>query len=132
MLWYSVLMKHEQIFGTRRGKNMKSYNRQTGKRRIKKSKRRTKIANKFRFSLFCAVCAAVMISTFGMLHTATASKDCETFFITVSSGDTLWNIAKENNTQNRDVRKVVDDIVRINSLTGSSLTPGTKLAVPVY
>ena len=54
--------------------------------------------------------------------------------IYVASGDTLWNIAKEeqiNNTyyEGKDLREIVDNIKGINKLTSLNLKVGQKLLI---
>ena len=54
--------------------------------------------------------------------------------IYVASGDTLWNIAKEEQENNlyyegKDVREIVDSIKSINNLSSSNLKAGQKLLI---
>ena len=111
---------------------MKKYNSSKTAVRKHTPKRRTRIKSKFRFTLFCIVCAAAAVYLFGMFGTATASKYRDTFTLTVSTGDTLWDIAVENNPLKKDVRDVVDDIVRLNNMTSSALSAGDEIIIPVY
>ena len=56
----------------------------------------------------------------------------ETTSVRVLPGQTLWQIATEANP-NGDIRKTVDEIVRLNSLpNASALQLGSEIAVPVY
>lgn len=56
----------------------------------------------------------------------------QTTSVRVLPGQTLWQIAAEANP-NGDIRKTVDDIVRLNSLpNASALQLGSEIAVPVY
>lgn len=98
---------------------------------MKRSKKRRKTILRKRF-IFWVVCIAVFGAMFGVFGNVSASKATETFVLTVSYGDTLWDIAKENNPQNKDVRKVIDDIIRLNRLTNTSLCCGDELIIPVY
>ena len=55
--------------------------------------------------------------------------------IYISSGDTLWNIAKyeqENNVyfEDKDIRYIIDEIKYINNLNASSLNIGDELTIP--
>lgn len=55
--------------------------------------------------------------------------------IAISSGDTLWNIAKYEKNNNayfegKDVRDIVAEIKYINNLNSSNLSIGDKLTVP--
>ena len=56
--------------------------------------------------------------------------------ISVISGDSLWNIAKyekSNNKyfQNKDIRCIVDEIKYMNNLNTSNLKIGDELTIPV-
>ena len=56
--------------------------------------------------------------------------------IYVSSGDTLWSIAKDEKETNeyyveKDIRDIVDSIKFVNNLNGSNLNVDQKLVVPV-
>jgi hypothetical protein len=56
----------------------------------------------------------------------------ETTTVHVTAGHTLWDIATDANP-NGDIRKTVDEIVRLNSLpNASALQLGSDIAVPVY
>jgi nucleoid-associated protein YgaU len=49
--------------------------------------------------------------------------------VVVQSGDTLWSIASSV-AGDDDVRAVVDQIQRVNRLSGSDLEPGQVLQLP--
>ena len=75
----------------------------------------------------------IMVSIFAVSAvSADADKTQSTCTITVCSGDTLWDIARSINTASMDVRKIVDDIIRLNKMTSSEIRIGTRLIVPVY
>lgn len=61
--------------------------------------------------------------------TSAAAETFETH--TVLAGESLWSIAADI-ADGRDVRDVVDDIVRLNLLDGSSVQAGQELALPNY
>ena len=57
-------------------------------------------------------------------------------YIYVSQGDTLWNIAKENQVnneyyKNKDVRYIINDLIKINNLNNSNISINQKLQIPV-
>jgi len=53
--------------------------------------------------------------------------------ITVSTGDTLWSVAKENYTQEwGSISHYLEEIKRCNALTSEDITAGSSLIVPVY
>ena len=54
----------------------------------------------------------------------------------ISSGDTLWSIAKEekdNNEyfENKDIREIVYELKNINELSSSNLKVGQEINVPI-
>lgn len=56
--------------------------------------------------------------------------------IYVSEGDTLWNIAKENQKnnvyyKNKDVRYIINDLMKINNLSNSNIRINQELLIPV-
>lgn len=50
-------------------------------------------------------------------------------YITVMSGDTLWSLAQQY-APNRDPRDFIIDLVALNNLGDSLITPGMRLALP--
>ncbi len=55
--------------------------------------------------------------------------------IYVSEGDTLWNIAKSNQAnndyyKNRDIRYIINDLIKINNLDNSNIKVNQKLIIP--
>lgn len=53
--------------------------------------------------------------------------------VSVSTGDTLWSVAKENYTQEwGSLSAYLDEIMRCNALTSEEITAGSSLIVPVY
>lgn len=51
--------------------------------------------------------------------------------ITVHTGDTLWDIAAEWSGKEEDIREVIMRIQKENKLTGSDLSVGQQLVIPV-
>ncbi|MBB5632142.1 hypothetical protein BKA04_000365 [Cryobacterium mesophilum] len=76
-----------------------------------------------------AVLALVMALNGGMA-TATSEPSTGTFdYVTVASGQSLWQVAEEL-APTADPRDVISDIVRLNQLENSVVHPGDRLAVP--
>ncbi|GAA2728526.1 LysM peptidoglycan-binding domain-containing protein [Cellulomonas aerilata] len=50
---------------------------------------------------------------------------------TVGAGETLWTIAAAYTAPGEDVRDVVDDLTELNGMSGSRLTAGDQILVPV-
>lgn len=74
--------------------------------------------------------AAVLLGS-STVATGEAGAVPQTQIVTVTEGQTLWQIASDVNPGG-DVRDTVDDIIRMNSLPGAQVQLGAKLAVPVY
>ncbi len=73
---------------------------------------------------------SVIFANKTLSHTETNYKK-----IYVSSGDTLWNIAKEQKDNNqyfedKDIRTIVDEIKYTNNLNNSNLDIGQELNIP--
>ena len=73
----------------------------------------------------------LMLANISFSHTEVNYKE-----IAISSGDTLWSIAKyeKNNNdyfENRDIRDIVDEIKYLNNLSNSNLSIGDKLSIPI-
>ena len=95
-----------------------------------------KIVNKMKFIRSISVTIGLIIFIIILLanasfsHTETSYKD-----IFVSSGDTLWSIAKyeKNNNvyfENKDIRDIVDEIKHLNNLSSCNLNIGDELTIP--
>ena len=72
----------------------------------------------------------LMLSNISFSHTEITYKE-----IAISSGDTLWSIAryeKNNNIyfENKDVRDIVAEIKYLNNLNSSNLSIGDTLNIP--
>jgi LysM repeat protein len=76
------------------------------------------------------VIAAFAITTSGGGAAATGVASNVSFsYVTVQSGDTLWQIAGEI-APSSDPRDVISDIVHLNQLSTSDVQPGQRLAIP--
>ena len=63
-------------------------------------------------------------------------KEIEYKTIYVSKGDTLWNIAKSNQTCNtyykdKDIRYIINDIMKTNNLSNSNININQELLIPI-
>lgn len=72
----------------------------------------------------------LMLTNISFSHTEITYKE-----IAISSGDTLWNIAKyeKNNNayfEDKEVRDIIAEIKYINNLNSSNLSIGDKLTIP--
>ena len=78
-----------------------------------------------------AALAAGVLSGGVALASRTDSAPSGTFdTVTVLAGESLWTIAQDV-APSADPRDVVDQIVRLNALDGTTVSAGQRLAVPV-
>jgi nucleoid-associated protein YgaU len=52
--------------------------------------------------------------------------------VVVYSGDTLWGIASKYTDDNKDVRRTIYEIRKLNKLDSALINPGQELLVPIY
>lgn len=100
---------------------------------MQRKRRRLVLTNKAKVLLFMLVLSSVylMITAF-----TPQPDDAEASYITeqtvlVRTGDTLWEIAKENNPEQKNVRKWVDEIMEYNEMTNATVYPGEKIILPL-
>ena len=77
------------------------------------------------------LCLTLFINKASLSHGETEYKT-----IYVSQGDTLWTIAKLNQTNNayykdKDVRYIINDLIKINNLNNSNINTDQELLIPV-
>ncbi len=82
-------------------------------------------------------CLAFLIILSGALclfiaSAANATKASDTKSYVVSTGDSLWSIAEYCNTENKDLRLIMDDIMKLNKMTNAKLHIGDKIIIPIY
>lgn len=95
-----------------------------------------KIVNKkkFLFGVFIVFISILCLSLF-ICKASFSSGEVKYKEIEVITGDTLWNIAKDENRNNpyyegKDIRFVVYDIDKLNNIGNDILREGDKLMVP--
>jgi LysM repeat protein len=83
--------------------------------------------------LLTSVALALALLLTGAVVARADSTPEPTGFIThtVTSGDTLWEIAGDHAAPGDDLRNVVEDIKRFNALGSSVITPGQVLRIPL-
>jgi hypothetical protein len=89
-----------------------------------------RLTNPRRFARAISVVAlAVALSVLGVSNSmATNSASAELIYVTVAQGDSLWNLGERHATG--DVRDWIAEVVILNGLQSSELTPGQQIALP--
>lgn len=95
-----------------------------------------RIANSKKFIRSILIILGIILSlTLFVSKGSLSYKKTEYKTIYVSEGDTLWNIAKLNQTNNqyykdKDVRYIVNDLITINNLNDSNININQELKIP--
>ena len=77
------------------------------------------------------VVGSLLIALNGGMAAATNDHSGPQFtYVTVSAGESLWQLAEEL-APTADPREVVADIVNLNQLASEEVQPGQRLALPV-
>ena len=93
--------------------------------------RHYRIVNRTRFITFLTIIILVVSFSIGALFSRVqAGKNMHYIEVSVSQGDTLWNIAKEYGCGDKDIRRVIYDICRSNDISADELRPGQIILVP--
>lgn len=88
--------------------------------------------------VFTLAALAVSVCVAGTIFMGSASSDSKlnallnapTKIVEVTTGDTLWNIAKKNPIDGLSITETVDAIKMVNDLDSGLLVPGMELSVP--
>ena len=81
--------------------------------------------------LIAFLLGALMSGGFTYMTVSASPEIYEKQVITVHTGDTLWDIAADWSGRDEDIREVILRIQKENKLTGSNLTVGQQLVIPV-
>ena len=96
-----------------------------------------KIKNVKKFIRSILIILGISILIIFLISKGTLShKEIEYKSIIVSEGDTLWNIAKFNQTNNeyykdKEIGYVLNDLMKINKLSNSNIYINQELLIPV-
>ncbi|MCW2832193.1 MAG: Peptidoglycan-binding LysM [Nocardioides sp.] len=93
-----------------------------------------RLTRRGRIVVFLAALALLLLAALFLGSVAVGSESAgqpePTEIVMVGTGDTLWGIAAEINTDG-DVRSTMAEIERLNALDSVALSAGQKLRVPV-
>lgn len=95
-----------------------------------------KIKNVKKFIRSILIILGIALAITLLISKATLShKEVEYKTIYVSQGDTLWNIAKDNQMtneyyKNKDVRYIINDLMKVNNLDNSNINVNQELMIP--
>ena len=81
--------------------------------------------------LLAFVLGAMLSGGFTYMTVSASPEIYEKQIITVHTGDTLWDIAADWSGRDEDIREVILRIQKENNLTGSNLSVGQQLVIPV-
>jgi len=85
----------------------------------------------WRWAILSALAAmAVALPAFGGGGARRPAGKAPPLVVTVEYGDSLWTIAQEHGNPRCDVREIVYEIRRANSVAPERLRPGSRLVIP--
>mgnify|MGYP006286632275 CR=1 FL=1 len=87
------------------------------------------LKNKKRFLMFLMVVLSIFYLLF-FACTIQGYKEREYKVINVSEGDTLWDIALENDFEG-DIRQYIYEIKKVNNLNESTIYSGSSIKIPI-
>ncbi|QIB26128.1 cell division suppressor protein YneA [Caloranaerobacter azorensis] len=96
---------------------------------------KVKIVNRTRFITFLVIFITlilIFVSTLFKIGKAYSVTYSQYINVEVKAGDTLWDIAKRNNSGREDIRKLVYKIMKLNNLDTAKIKPGDIIKVPIY
>lgn len=94
-----------------------------------------KIVNKKKFIRSIIIIGIILFISFILINNTLSHNEISYKTIYISSGDTLWGIAKQEKNCNiyfedKDIRTIVDEIKHTNGLNKADLIIGQKLNIP--
>lgn len=100
----------------------------------KKSNKKYRIKSKFRFVTFMIIVIGLAVGAIGYfsgygISTALTDPYSEVK-VEVVSGDTVWDIAYEYKSSDKDIRKAVYEICQANELDDGHIEEGMTLTIP--
>ncbi|WP_427338722.1 cell division suppressor protein YneA [Caloranaerobacter sp. DY30410] len=96
---------------------------------------KVRIVNKTRFITFLVISITLILIfisalfRIGKVYSVTYTQYIN---VEVKAGDTLWDIARKNNSNKEDIRKLVYKIMELNDLDTAKIKPGDIIKVPIY
>lgn len=96
---------------------------------MQRKRRRLVLTKQAKVLLFILSATAVymMITAF----TPQQNKEIIPTPVVVRTGDTLWEIARDNNPEQKNVRSWIDEIMEYNDMSDSTVYPGEKIILPL-
>ena len=92
-----------------------------------------RIKNKFRFITFVTILIIMISMLLGIMFPITAQSESSGkayVEVCVNNGDTLWDLAKEYGSPDKDIREIIYEICDINGISASELTAGLNIIIP--
>jgi LysM repeat protein len=93
-------------------------------------KKKYVLKNKRRFITFLSI-ASIITFTVLFATNAYGAKVQNFKTITVTQGDTLWDIASQYVGQGQDIREYIYELKTVNKMPTSEIYAGTRLKIPV-
>ena len=130
-----AIQNREDIYDYTLSKNLISRNNHISKHEFEKRKYYPKNGFKHRFLASLYIVVFMMFSIVALNgylgnSSSVGATTNEYTTVTVSKGDTIWQIASDYKSEESNLRQAIYEICKINNINGEVLKPGTKLKIP--
>lgn len=94
-----------------------------------------RIKSKLRFTIFLSVVTILLLSMYmGIVGIIDAKGNTVEQFevVYISSGDSLWSVAKDYTPDDMDIREYVYKVAKFNNIDPGAIQTGDKIKMPIY
>ena len=88
-----------------------------------------RITNKYKFIRSISILVILLLALFNTSIAKTNKIEAETIEYTITSGETLWSIAKKYTPVSKDIRQTISEIKKLNNMTNSNIYVGQIIKV---
>lgn len=101
---------------------------------MKRTNKKYRIRSKFRFVTFLVIIVGLTFGAVGYFtgidFSTALAKPGSDIQIEVGHGETLWDIAYEFKSSDKDVRKAVYELAKVNDIDDGEIAEGQTLIIP--
>ena len=88
-----------------------------------------RIKNKSKFIRSISILVILLLALFNTSNAKIDNREAETIEYTITSGETLWSIAKKYTPNNKDIRQTIYEIEELNNLDNATIYAGQTIQI---